>query len=127
MLESPLTSRRSGDEWRSRRESWAIERLSGAIRPDASQGAALLGASAFGRDALDGLPFTRAARSWAAWAIGLVLLGVIDAIGEAAFERATENDRQHHPLRLRLARLLLGLLLGAAALYAAWWTVTQLT
>jgi hypothetical protein len=59
-------------------------------------------------DAINGFRFTRSVHSWPLWVGGLLLGGLVYAIGEAGFEWITAADRTTDPLGRRVMRLLMG-------------------
>jgi amino acid transporter len=81
--------------------------------------AMFLGAYGFLQDGFSGFQFSRSATTWAGWAAGLVLAGVIYVLAEGGFEWATKADRTTDPLGLRLARLLVGCGIVVAVLVLA--------
>jgi amino acid transporter len=82
-------------------------------------GAIVLGIYGLAEDAFDGLQFSKAAKTWSGWAIGVVLLGLIYVLSESGFEWATEADRTTDPLGKRLARLFLGFVVAGGILLLA--------
>ena len=67
-------------------------------------------------DLLSGLEVLRSSRSWAAWAIGIVTLGVLYLLGGGAGEWIDARDKLTHPLWKRVWHL--ALLLGMVVLVA---------
>ena len=67
-------------------------------------------------DLLSGLEVLRSSRSWAAWLIGIVVLGVLYFLGGGAGEWIGARDKVTHPLWKRVWHLVL--LLGMVVLVA---------
>jgi hypothetical protein len=72
-------------------------------------------------DLLFGLSLSFSARSWPAWVIGLLALGVLYALGEAGGEWINRRDDVTHPLWKRVwhLALLLGWAVAISAVVAA--------
>jgi len=76
----------------------------------------LLAAVGFIWDLFSGLPLLRSSRSWSAWLVGVVALGVLYLLGEGAGDWINARDKVSHPLWKRVWHL--ALLLGVVALVA---------
>lgn len=62
-------------------------------------------------DAFYGLSFTRAARSWSWWALGLFLLGLAAVVMEGTFEWVFAPREYGHPMPRRVLRIIAGVLI----------------